>query len=196
MQGIQQEAGGVRVSYDEHEEMVAGRFCHHCGAAQSDVEVRPIPGYPGYFASSEGRILGPRGWMQGSTNRGGYLNVCLPLLGRRGPGRHTVRVHRLVLLAFRGPGCPGQLVRHLNGDRRDNRPENLAYGTNAENARDKVLHGNSMRGEKSTSAKLTELDVKDIRSSESTDTELAARYGVHRSTIQAARIGRTWGHLK
>ncbi len=50
-------------------------------------------------------------------------------------------VHSLVALAFHGPRPEGLEVRHLNGDPTDNRPENLRYGTHAENMQDKVAHG-------------------------------------------------------
>lgn len=53
----------------------------------------------------------------------------------------TFRVHRLVGEAFLGPMPDGLQTRHLNGVRRDNRVENLRYGTPSENAQDSVRHG-------------------------------------------------------
>ncbi len=48
--------------------------------------------------------------------------------------------HRVVALLTYGPNAviPGSVVRHLNGDKLDNRPENLAYGTQGQNVRDHV----------------------------------------------------------
>ena len=44
--------------------------------------------------------------------------------------------HRLVAAMTYGPIPKGSVVRHLNGDKTDNRPENLAIGTYKENAWD------------------------------------------------------------
>jgi hypothetical protein len=53
----------------------------------------------------------------------------------------TVTVHTLVALAFFGPRPDGYDVCHLNGNPANNTPENLAYGSRAENIRDVVRHG-------------------------------------------------------
>lgn len=50
-------------------------------------------------------------------------------------------IHTLVAMAWHGPRPDGQECRHLNGDPTDNRPENLAWGTRAENMADMVRHG-------------------------------------------------------
>lgn len=43
----------------------------------------------------------------------------------------------------------GTDVRHLNGDRDDNRLENLTYGTRSENEYDKIAHGRHPQASKS-----------------------------------------------
>jgi len=50
--------------------------------------------------------------------------------------QHAVKEHRLV--AFKKYGClpPGTVVRHMNGIKTDNRPENLVLGTTQENTLD------------------------------------------------------------
>lgn len=96
---------------------------------------RPIPGFPGYAATSAGSVLGPDGRRRrGTAHHGGHLRVELDR-GRR------AFVHWLVALAFHGP-CPRgcTLVRHLDGNPRNNRPDNLRWGTPAENARDREQH--------------------------------------------------------
>lgn len=63
--------------------------------------------------------------------------------------RVTKYVHALVCSAFHGPKSDPKLqVRHLNGDRLDNRPENLRWGTCSENMHDRVRHGNSPQAAK------------------------------------------------
>lgn len=48
-------------------------------------------------------------------------------------GHKTLKVHRLVCEAFNGPPEDGRVCMHLNEDSSDNRPENLAWGTQMEN---------------------------------------------------------------
>lgn len=106
-------------------------------------EWRPIPGYPGYEVSDEGSVRSskyrqPRLLKPTTNPQTGYKQVYLRADGRT----HTWRVHALVLLAFVGPRPEGDVqVRHLDGDRLNNRLANLAYGTRSENMRDAVEHG-------------------------------------------------------
>lgn len=75
----------------------------------------------------------------------GYTRVTLSVLG----GRRDEYIHDLVTRAFFGPRPADKPhVRHLNGDRTDNRLENLQYGSVAENMRDRVRHGNDANGRK------------------------------------------------
>ena len=115
---------------------------------------RPIPGWEGlYSASDRGRIRSeartirvnggnvlrrlPGRILRARPDAKGYLRVNL----WRGGTSTTYGVHRLVILAFAGPGAPGEEVRHLNGVETDNRADNLAWGTSSDNERDKVAHG-------------------------------------------------------
>ncbi len=72
-----------------------------------------------------------------------YLTV---ILSRNGLPR-AFSVHSLVCLAFRGPRPEGFEVRHLDGNARNNRADNLQYGTKIENAADREAHGRTLRGE-------------------------------------------------
>jgi hypothetical protein len=68
-----------------------------------------------------------------------YLSVKLSNQGKT----TTKYTHHIVLLAFQG-SRPHTIergeIRHLNGDKEDNRLANLAYGTVKENAADRVRH--------------------------------------------------------
>lgn len=58
-----------------------------------------------------------------------------------------VQVARLVCLVHHGPPSGGMNVcRHLNGDRFDSRPENLAWGSDADNVRDREHHRRTGQG--------------------------------------------------
>jgi len=45
----------------------------------------------------------------------------------------TYKVHRLVCEAFNGPPFEGAVCMHLDSDYKNNKPENLAWGTQKEN---------------------------------------------------------------
>ena len=105
-------------------------------------EWRPIPGFVGYSASSNGRIRVDGGHPR---NREGILAMPLGhkylqcMLTPTGKPRHhgnlrPRRVHILVALAFLGPKpTPEHEVNHINGNKLDNRPDNLEYVTSLEN---------------------------------------------------------------
>lgn len=104
----------------------------------------PVVGYEGlYEVSDAGRIRSiPRpgtrgGILRGDVHPSGYPSVKLSRDGRK---THFV-VHVLVVTAFRGPRPGLQECRHLNGDPADNRLQNLAWGTSAENKQDMIAHG-------------------------------------------------------
>jgi hypothetical protein len=127
---------------------------------------------------------------------GAYVGLQL----RRADGtREKQYVHRLICEAFNGAPASGQECRHLNGDRSDNRAENLAWGSRAENEADKVAHGTSPKGERNPQAKLTESVVATMRAdrAETGDSfsKLAAKYGVTAMTAYRAVTGQSWGEV-
>lgn len=110
------------------------QFVHLVPASSS------VPGFPGYRVRASGVVIGKTGKVLTPrvvrASRSGnlpYLRVAL-----YGPdGRSERLIHHLVLEAFVGPCPDGMEARHLNDDPQDNRLENLAWGTKAENAADR-----------------------------------------------------------
>jgi len=154
-----------------------------------------VPGYEGRYEVSDlgrvrnvltGRMLKP--WPNG---KGGYLQVSLHVDKVRG----TFTVHRLVLEAFIGLPLPGQECRHSNADRKDNRLENLSWGTHTENEKDKLVHGTRPMGDNHFWSVLTEADVRRIREDRRPLKSVAADYGVHFATISAVRLRKSWRHV-
>lgn len=150
-------------------------------------EWRAAPSWPGYEVSSRGRVR-LDGWMlRAHPNDGGYMRVRL-----RGESltRH-VRVHLLVLLAFVGPApSPRHEGAHLDGNRRNNRLDNLAWKTPEENAEDKRRHGTAT-GDRRRGRVTSEEEVRAMRERHARGesfTALARELRLHRHSV--ARIVR------
>ncbi len=106
------------------------------------MEWRDVPGYEGFYQVSGtgdvARVLvgGGRREIAQQLSPKGYLQVHLSAAGEK---RHR-NVHQVVAMAFL-PTADGQLVRHLNDDKTDNRAVNLAWGSYSDNAFDAVANG-------------------------------------------------------
>jgi hypothetical protein len=159
----------------------------------------PIDGYPNYEVSSHGRVLskckGKLRILASLPNMYGYYRYGLS----NGKKTHTFFVHHLVLNAFGPPRGEGQICRHLDGVRTNNRIENLKWGTLEENCMDAFIHGTMPKGERHGCAKLREAEVQQIKKNykrtsgrASNCRELAIKYGVSRSTIQRIVFGKNW----
>jgi len=116
---------------------------------------RPIPGYEGrYDVSDQGQV---RSWLGRWPGRplpftlklfpghGGYLQLRL---ADPGGSMRNARVHKLVLLAFRGPPPPGMQARHADGNPTNNRLSNLNWSSRSRNMRDAVRHGTHVQASK------------------------------------------------
>jgi hypothetical protein len=98
--------------------------------------MKPIPTLPGYLATEDGRIFkGQKELTQHEHER--YMRVWTRVDGRK----LRKRVHRLVLMAFRGLPENGAEGRHLDGNRYHNALSNLEWGTHADNMQDSIRHG-------------------------------------------------------
>lgn len=173
------------------------------------VEYRAIAGFPefpGYAVGSDGSVWsahtwrGSKGWRElkpwPSGVRRLYLTITLHIReGGRCKGYPRL-VHRLVLEAFVGPCPEGMECRHFpDRNPRNNRRENLRWGTPVENAHDQVVHGTKadQSGENSSAARLTWEQVRDIRKKK-TDLmrQLATDYGVSERQIYSIWRNTKW----
>ena len=108
-----------------------------------------------------------------------------------------------------------ECVHHINGDKRDNRIENLEVVDRREHVanhwKDGSMVGYSKSketidkhrmlicGDKSILAKLTELDVKVIKEllqNGESSASIARQFGVHRDTVGCIKRGKSWKHVK
>jgi hypothetical protein len=172
-------------------------------------EWKEITGFRGYEVSSLGHVRSwrVRRWRDKraktprtlaiTTSHKGYLRVMVQ--GNEGQG-HWLSVHRAVALAFIGePPSPLHEVGHVNHDKRDNRPSNVAWVTRQENIAQRDEAGRGAWGERVNTAKLTPEQVRMIRlrgAAGERSSDIAHAFGV--SAIHAERIinGVAWKRLK
>jgi hypothetical protein len=157
---------------------------------------KPVVGFEGlYEVSNRARIRSlkqnPALVMKAKPNSE-YKEVKL-----RRNGQSVMKyVHLAMLEAFVGR-CPnGMECRHLNGNPRDNRLSNLAWGTHAQNTGDSIRHGTFRRGERHGNAKLSNEVVRYIRASLKKQVELAEQFDVSQVTISRVKNGLRWKHVQ
>jgi hypothetical protein len=130
------------------------------------------------------------------TNDNGYSVVTIRTGVKRGAVR---RIHNLVAEAFIGPKLPGMDVNHIDGDKTNNRVENLEYLTRSENLLHSWRIGTSTytpfreKGERHRSAKVSDNDVLEILKAYAageTRKSIAARYGISYYTVWDYTAGR------
>ncbi len=117
-----------------------------------------IPGYDGFYEiSTYGNVRSltrfvPYGRHKGMTYKGKDLTLFITnsypsvKLSKAGLTK-TIYVHELVLLAFEGDrpaSSERSEIRHLDGDKLNNKLSNLKYGTTKENAADRKLHSQGL----------------------------------------------------
>jgi len=169
-----------------------------------------IPGYSLYEVSNYGEIKtfnwknsGTQRVMRPAMDNSGYLRT---MLKRDSDGKiHTVKVHRMVALAFlENPENKSQ-VNHINGIRNDNRLINLEWVTHSENAKHSFIIGlSSNKGENNPCASLTDEQAKEILAnyefgkkarSGITKKQIAQKYNTTESVIKRLVQRKTWKHL-
>jgi len=165
----------------------------------------PVPGYEGFYDVSDlGQVrsvrhmtsCGPRGGkiLAQFPDRDGYLRVCLSRLGVR----VSIPVHVLVLRAFAGEPEPGQQARHGPNGRRDNRLTELCWGTGLEQAEDKRRDGTMACGERQGNARLTAVEVRDIRFRAAYGEDqlsIALRFGISQPHVSRIVLRQSWAHV-
>lgn len=146
-----------------------------------------------YWQNCKGKVLKP------ILQKSGHLNVNLPAPKDYNHYQRPYGVHRLVCLAFHGIPPEGKpFACHKDGNPSHNVPDNLYWGSPADNQRDSVDHGTKRRGESHGNTALTAEQVVEIKAIYKPRTKkfgsfaLAERYGVHRTTIENIVKGRTW----
>lgn len=171
---------------------------------QIESRLVPIPSFPGYLVSETGKVWsdmrGCRKPRKVYWDRKGYARSTLRIKGKN----YTANVHRLVCEAFNGPAPAGAECRHLDGDKKNNTPANLKWGTHGENHADKIAHGAVVKGTSHGMSVLTEKDVLDIRARcipgidwphPQSARALAKEFQVSKGTVAEICSRVTWKHI-
>lgn len=182
---------------------------------QSIVEYREIKGRPGYKVGSDGSVWSCRRvrgrgrgngtvsylsdtWKKLTLNcpsrSNNRIQVCLR------PGKKLFLVNRLVLEAFVGPCPKGMEACHFpDRNPRNNCIGNLRWDTKKANQSHRIIHGTDCRGSKHPNALLDEDRVRRMREEYDaggvTCTKIAAKYGVHKTTIARIVARAAWKHV-
>ena len=152
--------------------------------------------YPGYFATLDGSVYSARKRRFMSPIRlGNYVGLQVV---HRDHGLVKRYLHRLLLEFWTGIAPRDMHACHNNGNRLDNRIENLRWDTVSGNHADKVIHGTSTHGERNPSAKLTDESVREIRrrvEAGESQRSLCDVFSVSPMTISRVVRGETWRHV-
>ena len=134
-------------------------------------------------------------YLKGSIKSDGYNRVGLTINGK------TVKyyVHRLVAAAYLENPNSLPVVNHLDNNKLNNHFTNLEWTTQLENLKYKVQQNRQAKGEDCYSAKLTEMEVLEIRYQYSTGLfshrDLAAKYKVDKKLIWSIINKKIWKHI-
>jgi predicted XRE-type DNA-binding protein len=103
--------------------------------------------------------------------------------------------------------CPsGMECRHLDGNPRNNKLDNLCWGTHSNNMKDRTKHGNfnwlkpNNRGELHGKAKLNNWIIRIIKQllkqDELSQKEIGQIFKIGQSEISNINTGKRWGYIK
>lgn len=180
-------------------EMKIGELIHE--AENPEAKIKPVGEH--YVVTDDGRVFTfwrqTKKWKQAKprAHTSGYVRATID-------GKDAY-IHRLVACAF-CENPDGLLeINHKDGDKKNNRADNLEWCTRSENNKHAFRTGlrryddlkkmsNSPKAieARKRRRRLTEGQIREIRSSEESDTVLARKYGIHRGAIYSIRKMRSY----
>lgn len=152
-----------------------------------------------YYVTDDGRIWSDKSkkFMAQSLDKDGYKKVALRSSDLPPKKCHLYSVHRLIMENFFPfEGMENYQVNHIDGDKSNNRLENLEWVSCVENIHHAIVTG--LRAKINGAAKLTTEDVINIykRSKNGeTNIALAEEFHVHPDTIGKIRHKKVWKDL-
>lgn len=163
---------------------------------------KDIKGFEGkYQVSSYGRVKSLVGrkerLLKQQTSEYGYKYVVL----RVNKLAKVFFIHKEVLKSFVSNHKCKKQGNHINGIKTDNRLSNLEWCNPSENIKHAFDNGlvTRLKGSLNTHAKLSELDVKEIRSICSKEHKnyksIAKRYDISVANVSAIVLRKSWKHI-
>jgi hypothetical protein len=167
-------------------------------------EWKKIVEYPNYSVSNLGRVRNDvRGRIRKTTiSKVGYERIGLR--PSKNPNTHQPDykvLHRLVAKAFIDNPLNLPQVNHIDGNKLNNRPANLEWCTPSHNIQHSYDIGLNIHthGSKHFASKITEEDVKKIRSlyksGEFFQYEIAGMFGINQQNVSLICSGKAWAHV-
>ncbi len=172
--------------------------------------MKPIPNFPGYFADEQGNIYSIK------TSHPGFFRdkpILLKACHHKG-GRKSTHISErgiikpisnavLVLETFVSPRPKGMLACHGIRGCQDDSLDNVYWATQSQNnGIDETRDGTDQNGEKSYAHKITEKDVRFIRTHYSpgginglTQKRLADMFQLNQGTISKIILRKKWKHI-
>lgn len=146
------------------------------------------------------KLRAKEGIKKPSIDKDGYKQVNLSKNGKC----TTYKVHRLVALTFIPNPNNYPVINHIDGNKQNNKVDNLEWCTRSENdlhafrlgLRKSIPVEKKARGERTRTAKLREYEVIYIKQHKDIDTSILMKeFNVSRSTINSIKENRNWRWL-
>lgn len=172
----------------------------------------PVRDWPQYEVSDCGEV---RGWLIGGTRqqkrrlprykklyygKDGYARVTFHEKRKGCKTRvETFLVSRLVAITFIPTYDETLDVAHLDGNKKNNRVENLKWCTRKENESHKITHGTKAQGSRNGQSKLCERAVIAIRTLAKDEKwsqgKIAKLFQVSQKNVSAIVLGKSWRQI-
>lgn len=124
----------------------------------------------------------------GALNSDGY--------GSFGMGGKVIGSHRAAWIFAKGKIPAGKHVLHRCDNPSCCNPNHLFLGSHIDNMRDRRAKDRIPRGECAGNAKLTEAQVREIRSASGAQRAIGRRYGISGPQVHMIRSRKSWAHVK
>lgn len=163
-----------------------------------------IPDFPGYYINIYGDVYSA--YVRGQSNPRKKLFKKAITINKYGYKYVTLSkekilykklIHSLLLEVFIGPRPNGLVCRHLDANKTNNDLSNICYGTYSQNQMDRVVAGNSNRGEQHGMHKYNSEFVLVVRelAKHMFQREVAVFLGIPKSTVSHL-VTQDWRHIE
>lgn len=171
--------------------------------------MKPIKDQPGYFCDSNGKVYSNLRCGNTRVKHSGNVREVIPWTKSNGyqcvsfssgGKRLNKYVHRVVLETWLGLN-DGLDCNHKNGNKADNRLENLEWATRSQNMLHsvRVLGHKNGRGEQAYYHKATEelvRKIRELRKSGLTYGRIAQMVQLNESWVYRIAVGKAWSHVQ